>query len=368
MVLFDAICYALANESKEERFMEQKETLGKRIAALRKEKGLTQEQLAEKVGVSAQAVSKWENDVSCPDITLLPLLADLFDVSVDELLGVKPVEPHVIILDKDEVPKDDPKKSFNFEWHRDNGKWSTIATCIGLILICLFFLLHSMANLFPYIETADLTLKGWNYVWPLLLFTLGLSSVNSSITFGATLMAFGGYEFVRRVLLGYGNTVLPQIPWYVVLLVAAIIALVMVILGKTHIFRSKKHRDVRGSDRTPKMDYSDDNNYLKADMSFGNGTIHYDRDVLAGGSIDSSFGDYTIDLSDVMTFAPDCLIKIDQSFGNITLLLPGHVRMVKTSDNSFAAFTCSGDPDPDATQTVVIRADVSFGALQVKYI
>ena len=116
------------------------------------------------------------------------------------------------------------------------------------------------------------------------------------------------------------------------------------------------------------MDYSDDNNYLKADMSFGNGTIHYDRDVLAGGSIDSSFGDYTIDLSDVMTFAPDCLIKIDQSFGNITLLLPGHVRMVKTSDNSFAAFTCSGDPDPDATQTVVIRADVSFGALQVKYI
>ena len=76
--------------------MEQKETLGKRIAALRKEKGLTQEQLAEKVGVSAQAVSKWENDISCPDITLLPLLADLFDVSVDELLGVKPVEPHVI--------------------------------------------------------------------------------------------------------------------------------------------------------------------------------------------------------------------------------------------------------------------------------
>ena len=61
--------------------MENKETLGKRIAMLRKEKGLTQEQLAEKVGVSAQAVSKWENDVSCPDITLLPLLADILGVS-----------------------------------------------------------------------------------------------------------------------------------------------------------------------------------------------------------------------------------------------------------------------------------------------
>ena len=42
--------------------MEQNQTLGKRIAMLRKEKGLTQEQLAEKVGVSAQAVSKWENN------------------------------------------------------------------------------------------------------------------------------------------------------------------------------------------------------------------------------------------------------------------------------------------------------------------
>ncbi len=350
---------------------QQKETLGKRIAALRKEKGLTQEQLAEKVGVSAQAVSKWENDVSCPDITLLPLLADLFDVSVDELLGVKPVEPHVIILDKDETPDDDKKKgkgSFKFEFHRDNGRWSTIATCIGLILICIFFLLHSMAGLFPYIETEALTLKGWNYVWPLLLFTLGLTSIKSNITFSVTMMAFGGYEFVRRVLLGYGNTVLPAIPWYVVLLVGAIVALVMTILGKTCIFRKKQRYINRNGDRSPRMEYHDDNNYIKADMSFGSGTIHYDRDVLAGGSIDSSFGDYTIDLTDVTTFVQDCLLKVDQSFGNITLLLPKHVRLVKSSDTSFAAFTSTGDPDPDATQTIIIRADVSFGSLQVKYL
>ena len=99
--------------------MENKETLGKRIAQLRKAKGYTQEQLAEKVGVSAQAVSKWENDISCPDITLLPLLADLFGVTVDELLGVKPVEPHVIVLDKDER-KDDGKCMRNlFQWKLD---------------------------------------------------------------------------------------------------------------------------------------------------------------------------------------------------------------------------------------------------------
>ena len=64
-------------------------TLGKRIAALRHEKELKQDELAEKLGVSAQAVSKWENDQTCPDISLLPLLAKTLDVSVDELLSGK---------------------------------------------------------------------------------------------------------------------------------------------------------------------------------------------------------------------------------------------------------------------------------------
>ena len=54
--------------------MEQQMTIGKRIAMLRKNHGWTQEQLGEKVGVSAQAVSKWENDQACPDITIIPLL------------------------------------------------------------------------------------------------------------------------------------------------------------------------------------------------------------------------------------------------------------------------------------------------------
>lgn len=61
-------------------------TIGSRIAARRREKGMSQENLAEKLGVSSQAVSKWENDASCPDISLLPALAKLLDLTVDELL------------------------------------------------------------------------------------------------------------------------------------------------------------------------------------------------------------------------------------------------------------------------------------------
>ncbi|RVU97485.1 XRE family transcriptional regulator [Coriobacteriales bacterium OH1046] len=68
---------------------ENTESLGRRIARLRLEHGMTQERLANLANVSAQAVSKWENDQSYPDITLLPLLAQTFDVTVDELLGAK---------------------------------------------------------------------------------------------------------------------------------------------------------------------------------------------------------------------------------------------------------------------------------------
>ena len=63
------------------------ESIGAIIMRLRKEHGMTQEQLANALGITFQAVSKWENGVSSPDLSTLPLLADLFGVSVDALLG-----------------------------------------------------------------------------------------------------------------------------------------------------------------------------------------------------------------------------------------------------------------------------------------
>ena len=62
-------------------------TLGSRIGALRREQGLTQDALAKALNVSNQAVSKWELDQCCPDISLLPRLADIFDISLDDLFG-----------------------------------------------------------------------------------------------------------------------------------------------------------------------------------------------------------------------------------------------------------------------------------------
>ena len=69
-----------------------KKTMGMMIAELRKAKGMTQLELAERMGVTDKAVSKWERDLSCPDINSLPTLAEALGTSVDALMQVKRAE------------------------------------------------------------------------------------------------------------------------------------------------------------------------------------------------------------------------------------------------------------------------------------
>lgn len=63
------------------------ETFGTRLGRIRKENNYTQETIANKLNVTAQAVSKWENDITSPDIDTLTKLADIFNISIDELVG-----------------------------------------------------------------------------------------------------------------------------------------------------------------------------------------------------------------------------------------------------------------------------------------
>ena len=80
---------------------------GQRIAALRKDRGMTQEVLAKKLGVTNQAVSKWESDQCCPDIMQLPALADIFEISLDVLFGrtePTPPQPEPVVA---ELPWED---------------------------------------------------------------------------------------------------------------------------------------------------------------------------------------------------------------------------------------------------------------------
>lgn len=71
-----------------------------RIADLRKKNRVTQQELADSIGVSFQTVSKWETGISMPDITVLPLLAEYFSVSTDQLLGLKPLNEEAYVSEK----------------------------------------------------------------------------------------------------------------------------------------------------------------------------------------------------------------------------------------------------------------------------
>ena len=82
-----------------------KETFGQRFSRLRKAKGMTQEVIAEKMNISPQAVSKWENDLSAPDVSLLLPLAELLGVTTDTLLGKEDPAPTRILAEKKDIDK-----------------------------------------------------------------------------------------------------------------------------------------------------------------------------------------------------------------------------------------------------------------------
>ena len=115
-------------------------TLGRRIQALRKEQALTQDALAEKMGVTPQAVSKWENDQSCPDIMSLPSLARILNTTVDTLLTGQSAE-----VAAPAVPAKKPEEMIvRLAFHAEDG------TRIGLNLPFTVFRLGAMYDLITF--------------------------------------------------------------------------------------------------------------------------------------------------------------------------------------------------------------------------
>ena len=88
-------------------------TIGEKIYTLRTKNGMTQEQLAENMGVSRQAISKWESDVSVPELGKLKSLANLFRVTLDELMGQEPVEETVVKVIEEWPKKTNKNKILN---------------------------------------------------------------------------------------------------------------------------------------------------------------------------------------------------------------------------------------------------------------
>lgn len=82
-------------------------TIGKKLYELRKQSGFTQDYVAEKLGVSAQAVSKWENDIACPDIMTLPSIAQLYGITIDELFNNDDIQSNVKYEKPEQINEED---------------------------------------------------------------------------------------------------------------------------------------------------------------------------------------------------------------------------------------------------------------------
>ncbi|MCM1057103.1 MAG: helix-turn-helix domain-containing protein [Firmicutes bacterium] len=117
--------------------MEQK--IGVQIARLRKEQEITQTALAEYLAVSPQAVSRWENGASIPDICLLPQIAAFFNVSIDDLFGVSDYEKIVFLVkkyssDRNDVNYREAMRYLEMALKEDDGNLKLLALKLHMLL------------------------------------------------------------------------------------------------------------------------------------------------------------------------------------------------------------------------------------------
>ncbi len=133
--------------------MEQK-TIGSFIATLRKANGLTQKQLAEKLGVSDKTISHWERDESAPDLSILPILADIFGVTCDELLRGEKRNSETQAPEENAFSKKSEKQiGYLLDKALSNHTvLSIIGSAVSVIGLILFFILSHYS--YPYIDFA----------------------------------------------------------------------------------------------------------------------------------------------------------------------------------------------------------------------
>ena len=140
--------------------------IGKRISDLRKKQGMTQEQLAEKLGTTRQAVSKWEADKSFPDIDYVVRMGDIFQVSMDYLLLGKEneVQRKEVQADSQDVDKKDIYKLYRIIF--------IVLTFVGgsiLLLLPLIASLYRNQVFGPRYTNANVYLKEWPLIGVVIL-------------------------------------------------------------------------------------------------------------------------------------------------------------------------------------------------------
>lgn len=343
----------------------EKQTMGCRIATLRRKKKMTQEQLAGKLGVTPQAVSKWENDLSCPDISILPQLAAELDISVDALLGNEPEleskseEPKERVIS---ITEDEKKEGIEMSIRLNKtDKWNAVLMGGLLIGAGTMFLLKEMGIIFLNPE-----LSFWGIIWPLLLLCLGICFMRenfNAFSFGISLFAL--YEFL------YNLGVFPvawDITWNMIW-PAALILIGLTGLQKAF-FPKKAARKV---EREWKQHVSGKE---QSDCTYEDGILNVtcrftDMDYtpegpFTGAHTQVNFGDCQLDLTQCESFAESSVLDASVSFGELLVIVPRFVQVKRGASSSFGECEVPS-PQPGTTSVLEVRGSVSFGNITVRY-
>lgn len=332
--------------------MEQ--TLGNRIAANRKRLGLTQDQLAEQLGVTPQAVSKWENNQSCPDIAILPKLAQIFGITTDELMGVKHETVHQAEI-VSETTSESSGKDWEFRW--DSGRRGSLGIAIWVLLTGVLLFVNNLLGW-------DGGL--WDILWTggLLIFGLfGLYPRFSFFRLGCAL--FGGGALVREL----GILEIPLVKGMILpilLLLFGLSLLADAFKKPNHSTFHFTHDGIHGSGGKNTFEVYEDS--FLCNVNFGDKHHAISLPSLSKGSASVCFGELTLDLTGCRKINPGCTLEISCSFGELELLVPRCCIVTHGIGTHFGELEIQGSPAPDASNTLFLNGSVSFGELTIKYI
>lgn len=342
------------------------ETLGKRISFHRKRLGLTQDALAEKMGVTAQAVSKWENDQSCPDITILPKLAQVFGITTDALLGIEPAEsvPQPLPAPREPEAGPDPHGQWELTYNSPGKvKISKIGMAVWILLAGLLQLLVAL-NQWDFISF-------WSILWSSGLLVFGVMGLYPRFSFfrlGCVL--FSGYYLLNLF------DCLP-LPLSMVEKKQLLFPIFLLLFGMSLLFDVWKKRNDgkgtgfilrhRGKDAVSNFQVSPDGRF-ECTNSFGEHTYRVDLPLLTGGTAESSFGEMTLDLSGCEAVSDNCFIEVNNSFGELEILIPRKYQADVAHESSFASIQTRGEPQADSEAVIHLNCSSSFGEITIRYI
>jgi len=338
------------------------ESLGKRIAENRKRLKLTQDQLAEKLGVTAQAVSKWENDQSCPDIGTLPAIADIFGITTDELLGRSAkdrVYEAQIVEPDDECEQSNIKAGWELHW--EPGRIGALGLAVLVLLVGSLYLLSALL-------LWDLSL--WEILWPSSLLVFGLFSLFKSFSFFSLGCFALGSFFLTDKLFSFDLPDNSKFIWAVIIVLFGCSLLIDALRKRnlpwlcwTHGKKGKKSNNKQST-----RNYSCAENRFTYTATFSEDRHTIDIERLEHGDISVAFGEYTIDLSHVEDVLTGCALDVNCSFGELTLLIPSKYIVKQETSSVLASIKTEGQPDASAEKEIMLDASANFGEIVIRYI